>query len=225
MRNANDSTKNCIADNCGMPFDSSISETRAAETLRPFWMRYCPKHRVTGERYEAITEQRPDAPVKPVKVISIDSTECRTWFERDRQHVNLVNKLTDETIIEFWDESVSEAIEDGFLNPRDYHQSAYDYAKYIGILPAAPKHYIAMSGSHGCLPDNCEVFDTRKAAVDSLVSLFELGRTRKARLNKNGYLELVASPIEQAQDVSFGAAYCEITECDCDNPAQHSDSL
>lgn len=219
MRNANDSTKHCIADNCGMPFDSSIPETRPSDTLRPFWMRYCPKHRVTGKRYEAITEQ------KPVKVISIDSTECRTWFERDRQHVNLINKLTDQTIIEWWDESVSEVIEDGFLNPQDYHSSAYEYARSVGMLPVAPKHYIAMSGSHGCLPDHCEVFESYADAVTDLVDLFELGRTRKARLRKDSYLELTPSPIEQAQDVSFDAEYCEITECDCDNPAQHSDSL
>jgi hypothetical protein len=159
-----------------------------------------------------------------IKPVSIDSTDCRTWFERDRQHVNLINKLTDQTIVEWWDESVSEAIEDGFLNPKDYHQSAYEYARHIGILPAALKHWIAMSGSHGCLPDNCEVFETRKGAVDSLVSLFELGRTRAARLKKTGYLELTLSPIEQAQDVSFGADYCEITQCDCDNPLEHSDN-
>ena len=87
------------------------------------------------------------------------------------------------------------------------------------------KHYIAMSGSHGCLPDHCEVFETHADAVSDLAMLFELGRTRKARLRKNSYLELTPSPIEaRDEDFGFGAEYCEITECDCDNPAIHSDS-
>ena len=39
-----------------------------------------------------------------------------------------------ETIVEWWDDAVSEAIEDGFLDPRNYHQSAWDYAVYIGAV-------------------------------------------------------------------------------------------
>lgn len=65
--------------------------------------------------------------------ISIGETELHTWFERDRAHVELRLKATDETIIEWWDESVNEAIEDGFLNPRDYHSSAFEYARYLGL--------------------------------------------------------------------------------------------
>jgi hypothetical protein len=62
-------------------------------------------------------------------------TECRTWFERDRAHVDLINKLTDETIIELWDDDVIQAIEDGFLDARDFHRSAYEYADYLSQLP------------------------------------------------------------------------------------------
>jgi hypothetical protein len=87
-----------------------------------------------------------------------------------------------------------------------------------------PKHYIAMSGMHGCLPDHCEVFETREDAVSDLVFLFDLGRTRTARLRKESYLKLTPSAVERRQDVDFGADYCEITECDCDNPSIHSDS-
>ena len=87
------------------------------------------------------------------------------------------------------------------------------------------KHYIAMSGSHGCLPDHCEVFETYADAVADLVQLFELGRTRAARLKKNSYLELVPSPIESRdEEFGWGAEYCEIQTCDCDEPAVHSDS-
>lgn len=67
--------------------------------------------------------------------LSIDETELLTWFERDRAHVELRNKLDDSTIVERWDEDVAEAIEDGSLNPRDYHSTAYAYAEVCGMLP------------------------------------------------------------------------------------------
>ena len=58
-----------------------------------------------------------------------------TWFERDRAHVSLVDKKTEQdTIIEWWDEEVSQAIEDGFLSSRNYHQSAFDYAKSLNLV-------------------------------------------------------------------------------------------
>src|SRR5205823_1880758 len=72
-------------------------------------------------------------PRKP-PAVAFDDTYVGTWFERDRQHVELLQKGTDRTLIEWWDEEVSEAVEDGFLNPRDYHRSAYEYAVYIGAI-------------------------------------------------------------------------------------------
>lgn len=56
-----------------------------------------------------------------------------TWFERDRQHVELLD-ANDKTILEWWDEEVSEAIEDGFLDPRNLLGSATEYAESIGAL-------------------------------------------------------------------------------------------
>lgn len=50
-------TRICIKNGCGKPFDSNQPERREAVTLRPFWMRYCPEHRVTGEKYEPIVER------------------------------------------------------------------------------------------------------------------------------------------------------------------------
>ena len=67
-------------------------------------------------------------------LVPFDDTEIHTWFERDRLHVELRNTATDDTIIEWWDDAVKEAIEDGFLDPRNYHESAYSYAQYVGIL-------------------------------------------------------------------------------------------
>ena len=63
-----------------------------------------------------------------------EDTEVTTWFERDRAHVELRYIDSQETIMEWWDESVSEAIEDGSLDPARYHQSAWDYALYLGIV-------------------------------------------------------------------------------------------
>jgi hypothetical protein len=70
-----------------------------------------------------------------VTQISIGDTELLTWFERDRAHVELRNRLDDSTIVEWWDGDVAEAVEDGSLNPRDYHSTAYEYADVCGLLP------------------------------------------------------------------------------------------
>jgi len=63
------------------------------------------------------------------------NTELLIWFERDRAHVELRNKLDDSTIVEWWDGDVLEAIEDGSLDPRQFHSTAYDYADVCGLLP------------------------------------------------------------------------------------------
>ena len=78
----------------------------------------------------------------------------------------------------------------------------------------AKTHYIAMSGEHGCLPDHCQSYDTLRDAVGDLVSLFELGRRRQTELRRTLSLELGRG---------FGAEYCEIVECDCDDPDCHCD--
>lgn len=59
---------------------------------------------------------------------TVNNTELETWFERDRAMVELKDKRTGNTIVEWWDEDVAEAIEDGYLSPRDYHGSALEYA-------------------------------------------------------------------------------------------------
>lgn len=72
--------------------------------------------------------------------LGIEDTELHTWFERDRAHVELRNKETQDTIIEWWDDAVAEAVEDGFLDAsgfvmgRELHQSAFDYAAGLGVI-------------------------------------------------------------------------------------------
>ena len=67
-------------------------------------------------------------------MIAISDTALHLWFERDRAHVELRTKDTEETIIEWWDDAVQHAIEDGFLNPRNFHTSAYHYAVSVGLM-------------------------------------------------------------------------------------------
>lgn len=77
------------------------------------------------------------------------NTAVETWFERDRQYVGLY-PVDDEgkpdtnqkAIVEWWDEDVSQAVEDGFLDPRDWHGSALDYAKHLGLIKESRKFSI-----------------------------------------------------------------------------------
>ena len=88
------------------------------------------------------------------------------------------------------------------------------------------KHYIAMAGLHGYLPQYCDVFPEYDMAVDALASLHNLGRDRKRALKRDGYLELTLYRDETKFPFipGDGNEYCEIEECDCDDPSIHSDS-
>ena len=66
--------------------------------------------------------------------VSFEDTEIETWFERNRAYVGLSVIGQDDAILEWWDEDVLEAVEDGFLDPRAFHASAYDYATHLGLI-------------------------------------------------------------------------------------------
>lgn len=77
-----------------------------------------------------------------------DNTAVETWFERDRKYVGLypVNEeggpdTNKKAIVEWWDDSVDEAVEDGYLDPRDWHGSALDYAKQMGVIKESKSSY------------------------------------------------------------------------------------
>ena len=53
--------------------------------------------------------------------------EVSTWFERDRANVR-VDDAKGNTLFDWWDETVGELVEDGFLDGRDWKGSALDYA-------------------------------------------------------------------------------------------------
>ena len=80
------------------------------------------------------------------------------------------------------------------------------------------KHYIAMSGSAGCLPDYCEVYPGTKegldGAVEGLATLHELNRTQRAILRSGFFLRLKSGT---------GADYAQIEQCNCSDPQIHSE--
>jgi hypothetical protein len=78
------------------------------------------------------------------------------------------------------------------------------------------KHFIACSGLHGCMSSDCEAFPTYKDAVEYLVGMYGLGRKRAKELREDSCLEL-----NLKRD---GNEYCEITECDCSTPWEHSET-
>ena len=62
-----------------------------------------------------------------------DNTSLQTWFERDRSLVALSDAGTGRVVLEAWDDDVHALVEDGFLDPRDWHGSAVEYANSLEI--------------------------------------------------------------------------------------------
>jgi hypothetical protein len=73
--------------------------------------------------------------------ISFNDTMIESWFERDRKYVGLCPRRDiGHPIIEWWDADVDAAVEDGFLDPRNWHQSAYEYAVHLGLVTDSAKN-------------------------------------------------------------------------------------
>ena len=75
------------------------------------------------------------------------------------------------------------------------------------------KHFVAMAGIHGCMPQFLCSAETVADAAEILADVHELGRDRRRALKRDRYLEL-----NMRRD---GNEYCEIVECDCDHPEEH----
>ncbi|NTF17325.1 hypothetical protein G6L37_02615 [Agrobacterium rubi] len=73
--------------------------------------------------------------------LTFDDTITDEWQERDRSYLILYKKDEDggfgESIAEWWDEAYVQAIEDGFLDRRNLHASAFEYALQAGLLNPA----------------------------------------------------------------------------------------
>ena len=59
------------------------------------------------------------------------NTELATWFERDRQNVELLT-CEGKTLLDVWDDDVTQLVEDGFLDVRHLHRSACEYVNSLG---------------------------------------------------------------------------------------------
>ncbi|MBD3261582.1 MAG: hypothetical protein GF334_07870 [Candidatus Altiarchaeales archaeon] len=79
------------------------------------------------------------------------------------------------------------------------------------------KHYIAMVGLYGCLPNSCDVYKTKKDAIESIIFIQGTKRGYIGNLRKHGYTDMDLN--------EFGNEYAEIIECDCDEPHIHQDSM
>lgn len=70
---------------------------------------------------------------KGASVVEKEATELVRWSEKGRAHVAL--KYAGASIVSWWDEHVTAAVESGDLDPHDMHTSAYRYAAEKGLLP------------------------------------------------------------------------------------------
>lgn len=74
------------------------------------------------------------------QAVAFEDTEIDTWFERDRASVVLRDKATQqETYAEWWDEDVQGDVDAGYLDPNDWHGSAYRTAVERGLIREAAK--------------------------------------------------------------------------------------
>lgn len=50
--------------------------------------------------------------------------------------------------------------------------------------------WVGMAGLHGYMPNVCDDYETYEDAVEGMAQLHDLGRDRKRKLKRDGYLEL-----------------------------------
>lgn len=80
-------------------------------------------------------------------------------------------------------------------------------------------HYIAMSGSCGCLPDWTALCESEAEAVDAATEMFTDLLTNKTEPQFRR--ELSNCGIVYLRHSDAGADYVEIVECDCETPEDH----
>lgn len=65
-----------------------------------------------------------------VQALERDRYEADAWFERDRKHLRLHDKLLGQDVVSLWDDQVDQAIDDGFLTaPRRPRPSSSDWLR------------------------------------------------------------------------------------------------
>lgn len=174
---------------------------------------------------------------KKVTPLKIDDNNIgvETWFERDRKHVEIHDKRNDKTILQFWDEAVDQAVEDGFLDPRDWRESMIDYAKHLGLIKeevenvvtpmdTAKDEPVMIKRSEVIEPSENEkikvpddIKKQLKSVIAGLVRNFEMYKNRdqdKATFNKvaSDCLLLILSNLEEETVIGMKKAQLEISK-------------
>ena len=87
------------------------------------------------------------------------------------------------------------------------------------------QHFIAMSGTFGCIPDNIAAFPNYSEAVQHLIDVFDLppyGKKAKG-LRECGYVVLDEDGGPNSSEIrEFGADYAEIQKCTCGHIEIHN---
>jgi hypothetical protein len=78
--------------------------------------------------------------------------------------------------------------------------------KEYSPIQKSTKHYHAMNGSFGCMPDNNEIHTSKKSAIESICGLFDNPRGMKSALLRTGIFYF-------ADAAEAGAAYAEVVLC------------
>ncbi len=86
----------------------------------------------------------------------LDRFEPSAWFERDRRHLQLTDRLTGRELFSLFDEAVDEAITDGFITPprtprphdSDWRNTLVEYARQQGLIESLEPRPLAVRKLH-----------------------------------------------------------------------------
>ena len=76
------------------------------------------------------------------------------------------------------------------------------------------KHYIAMAGLVGYLPNYCAVFESIEDAAENLQDVHDEAEILE---------ELIEDQYSELNPNRDGNEYCEIVECECEDSSRHDE--
>ncbi len=132
--------------------EDSATDASNPIPLKPFqqgelYRGVCPKHGVfiVGAKFVKNIENpkvecvrcKSGAPATDASnPIPINETKLSNGLTSNPKFVELEDRRNGKTIIDWWDDDVDDALEDGFLRKGDLHGSAYQYARSLNLLPS-----------------------------------------------------------------------------------------
>jgi len=98
----------------------------------------CPRGQWSARRRRCKVGTRAQAVLHPMRnprfATRPENAEVQVWEERDRLHIEIRNRRTGKTIMEWWDDDARQMFEDGFFDSRRLKRSVIEYAQYVGLL-------------------------------------------------------------------------------------------